>query len=451
MRGAGHGITGTSLTASVGTCSTRQTRAVTGVVIGTAEYVPVRESEGDVQLPETPGGGMEIGISDILGWRECADRMAEGMRRHVTLPDGTKDEPPGHINWTTAYGSAAHDAIHLVVTEGLTNDEAIARVWSKYGSFLDPEELALLREDLDAFRADVPLGFELIASEVEMRVPLFVYEGRQVYFRFRLDQLYRRIDDPTAFLEVDFKSSRHRKTQAEVDRDIKVWSYNFAIYEMWPEARSLVQRYDQLRFGTLTTSKNREQRAQIKVWLIETIKAILADDKLEPKQNPWCPWCPKVVTCPVTERSSRYWKGRLAVLAPQVKEGRKVKIAFLDEGEDLERMMTEVLPGMVQTRKHLEAVEKALKDMIADLPSEDRTRLGWRLSDRKTRVLTPDGLRQFHEAVGDSFYEMISLARSAAEGVIGKPAKGEEPAPQLQLLRELELEKVSSVTVVPKD
>lgn len=392
-----------------------------------------------------------IGISDLLDYRECPTRMELGMRRHATLPDGSKDEPPGHTNWTNAYGSAIHDAIHLVETEGLTNQQAVERVWPVYAPYLDPEELAMLKEDLDAYRGDTPLGMELIAAEQDVRVPLFVHEGRQIYFRFKIDALYRRIEYPTAFYLRDYKSSKHKRTQADVDKDLQQWAYNFGVFELWPECSSLIQSYEQLRFGNLTTSKNREQRAQMKAWLIETVKAVLADDKLEPKQNDFCRYCPLVITCDQTVRASRNWRGQLAVLAPMTKEGRKTKIAFLDEGEDLERMMTEVLPGMIQTRKHLEMVEKALKDLIADLPSEERARMGWRLSDRKSRILTPDGLRQFHEAVGDSFYEMVSLARSSAESVIGKPAKGEEPAPQLKLLRELELEQVSSTSVLPKD
>lgn len=373
------------------------------------------------------------------------------MRRHATLPDGRKDEPPGHTNYTNAYGSAIHDAIHLVETEGLTNQEAVSRVWPKYAGFLDPEELAMIKEDLDAYRGDTPLGMELVVAEMDVKVPLMMVNGEQFFFRFKLDALYRRIGEPTAFFHRDYKSSKHRKTQAEVDKDLQMWAYNWGIFELFPEALSLIQSYEQLRFGNLTTSKNREQRAQMKQWLIETVKAVLADEKLEPRQNEWCPWCPLVVTCDQTVRASRYWKGRLAALAPMTKEGRKTKIAFLDEGEDLEHMIEEILPEIIQTRKHLKAVEDALKDMIADLPSEERARLGWRLSDRKTRVLTPEGLRAFHEATGDSFYEMISLARSSAEAVIGKPAKGEDPAPQLQLLRELELERVSSTSVVPKD
>lgn len=392
-----------------------------------------------------------IGISDLLDYRECPQRMEHGMRRHTKLPDGTKDEPPGATNWTNAYGSAIHDAIHLVETEGLTNEEAVSRVWPTYSGYLDPEDLAMLQEDLDAYRGDTPLGMVLVVAEMDVRVPLFMHEGRQIYFRFKLDALYRRIDNPTVFYHRDYKSSKHRKTQAEVDKDLQMWAYNWGIFELFPEAQSLIQSYEQLRFGNLTTSKNSEQRRQMKLWLIETVKAVLADEKMEPRQNEWCPWCPLVVTCDQTVRATRYWKGRLAALAPQVKEGRKTKIAFLDEGEDLERMIEEVLPDMIQTRKHLEAVEKALKDQIQRLPSEDRARLGWRLSDRKTKVLTPDGLRAFHEATGDSFYEMVNLARSSAESVIGKPGKGEPLPKPLQLLKDLELERVSSTTVVPSD
>lgn len=386
-----------------------------------------------------------IGISDLLDWRECPQRMAHGMRRHVTLPSGKKDEPPGHRNWTNAYGSAIHDAIHLVETLGLTNEEAVDRVWPEYGGFLNPEELAMLKEDMDAYRGDTPLGMELVAAEVDARVPLFVHEGRQVYFRFKIDALYRRTDDPTVFYQRDYKSSKHRKTQADVDSDLQMWAYNFGICELYPEAQSLLQSYEQLRFGNHLTSKNAGQRAQMKEWLQRTALAVLEDDTLEPKQNDWCPWCPLVVECDQTKRSTRYWKGRLAILAPLTKEGRRTKVAFADEGADLEEMMRDVLPPMIRSRKHMETVEKALKGLIEEMTVEQREELGWRLSDRKAKVLSPDGLRALHEIMGDSFYEAISVSRSALETVAGKDS------PAVETMRSVELEKVSSTALVPTD
>lgn len=395
--------------------------------------------------------GNAIGISDLLDWRECPQRMEHGMRRHVVLPDGKRDEPPGHTNWTNAYGSAIHDAIHLVETEGLSNGEAIDRVWLTYGGYLDPEHLTLLREDLDSYRGDTPLGMELVAAEVDARVPLMVVDGEQIYFRFKLDALYRRTADQTFFYHRDYKSSAHRRTREEVHKDKQMWSYNWGIHMLYPEVKSLLQSYEQLKFGNYTTSKNAEQRQEMREWLERTVIAVLADETMEPKQNDWCPWCPLVVTCDQTKRATRYWHGRLAILAPETKEGRKTKIHFGDEADDLEYMMEEVLPRMIQTRKHLEAAEKALKALLGDMGSEDRARLGWRLTDRKTKTLTPDGMRVMHEAMGDLFYEVITLSTTAVEKLVGKPNKGEEPAPQLKLLREVQLEEVGSTTVVPID
>lgn len=391
-----------------------------------------------------------IGISDLLDWRECPQRMEHGMRRHVTLPSGKKDEPPGHTNWTNAYGSAIHDAIHEVETTGCTNEEAVDRVWPKYATYLDPEELALLKEDMNTYRSDSPLGMELVAAEVDARVPLLVHQGVQVYFRFKIDALYRRVEDHTVFLQRDYKSSKHRRTQADVDKDLQMWAYNFGIFELYPECSSLLQSYEQLRFGNALTSKNAEQRKQMREWLERTVLAMIGDTTHEPKQNEWCPYCPLVATCDQTKRATRFWRGRLAVLAPQTKEGRKTKITLLDEGDDLEYMIREVLPQMIRTRKHLDAAEKALKEVIEAMPNEDRERIGWRLSDRKTRVTDPDGLRMIHDALGDSFYEVISLVKSNVEAVVGKPKKGEPIPPGLQLIRDVELEQVGSTILVQK-
>lgn len=396
-----------------------------------------------MQLPDD-----SIGASDLLGWRECPARFAFQMRRHNALPDGRRDEPPESINWTTAYGSCVHEAVHLVTKEGLSNDAAIERVWPEFAAYLDPADLDLLREDLGALRADTPFGWELVASEAEMRVPLFVHGGRQIYFRFRLDQLWRRIDEPTVFMEKDFKSSRWRKTQAEVDADVKCWAYNWAAHELFPEMQSLIQVYCQLRFGDLTTSKNAEQRKQVKAWLIQTAKAVLADEKLDPKLNQWCPYCALVNTCDVTKRAGSYWKERLAVLAPQVKDGRKT-VTQLPEGDELERMVRETLPTMIQSRKHIEAVEKNLKELIGGMSSEKRAELGWRLADRRTNTFSPEGLRLIHEAIGDNFYQVISLSKTAVDTVLGKPAKGETLSPQLQVIEDVQLKRVSSTSIEP--
>ncbi len=243
----------------------------------------------------------QVGISDILNWRECPARMEHGMRRHVVLDDGATDEPPGHTDWTNAYGSAVHGAIHLVETEQLSNEAAVDRVWPEFAGYLDPGDLALLKEDLDAYRGDTPPGMELVVAEKDVRVPLFVHNGVQIFFRFKLDALYRSVVEPTVFYHRDYKSSKHRRTQQDVDKDLQMWSYNWGIFTLWVECESLLQSYEQLRFNNLVTSKNREQRQQVKEWLIRTVKAMLADEEMKPKQNMFCPWCFPAGTLIVTD------------------------------------------------------------------------------------------------------------------------------------------------------
>lgn len=390
-----------------------------------------------------------IGISDVLDHRECPQRMEYGMRRHATLPDGRKDEPPGHTNWTNAYGSAIHEAIHLVETEGLTNGQAIERVWEIFGGYLSPDELTMLGEDIDSYRRDCPVGMELIAAERDVRVPLFIHKGVQIYFRFKIDALYRRKDDHTVFYLRDYKSSKHKRSQKDVDEDPQMWAYNWGIHELYPECVSLLQSYEQLRFGNLLTSKNAEQRKEMRRWLELSIKAVLNDTEHKPKQNEWCPWCPLASTCDESKRASRAWRARLAVLAPLTKEGRKTRVAFADEGDDLEAMIQDELPSMIQTRKHIEAVEKALKAIIEDLPSERRERLGWRLAERKVKVTDPEGLRMIHAEVGDAFYEIVTLAKTQVEAVLGKPQKGQPLTPALQLLQDVQLEHTGSAMLLP--
>lgn len=395
-----------------------------------------------------------IGISDINDYRECPQRMAHGMRRHITLPPrlqlepNEKDEPPGHTNWTNAYGSAIHHAMHLV-TIGQSHQEAITESMSLYGIYLEPGDYELLSEDLDVFERRRHLGVETIASELEARVPLFVHEGEQIYFRFRLDLLQRLIANPSIFLHRDYKSSKHRKTPAEVHSDVQMWAYNMGIHELYPECERLLQDYDQLRFGVVPTSKNAAQRRQMKDWLIANVKIILADEVYKPKQNTFCRYCPLVVTCRETHRATRYWRGELAVLAPLTKEGRKVKVEFAEEGDELERIIRDELPVMQQTRKHIEHVEKLLKTLLEDMPEEERRRLGWRLQERKTRTITPDGLRELHELMGDTFYSLIGLSITRLEESVGKPKKGEPLPPELEVARNWTTTDVSGTNVLP--
>lgn len=395
--------------------------------------------------------GNAIGISDILDWRECPARMEFGMRRHLELPSGERDEPPEHRNWTNAYGSAIHDAISYVEREELTNAEAIERVWAAWGPYLDEEDLALLGQDLDKYRRDTPLGWRLVAAERDVRVPLFWHEGVQYFFRFKLDALYQLIANPTIFMLRDYKSSRWPKTDTQIHSDPQMSAYSWGIHELWPECERLIISYEQLRHGNVITTRSDQQRERTKSWLIENVKVILADNKMKPKQNNFCAYCPLVMTCDVTERATVYWRGTLAVLAPLTKDGRRIKVELADDAEEVERLMRDVLPRAIRTRKHLEHFEKELKSRIEKMPSNERARLGWKTTERKSRVVPPEGLARIHEAVGDVFYNLVTMSKRSVELFVGKPKKGQPLTPELQAIRREELEIVTTGSIVRED
>jgi len=403
-----------------------------------------------MQLPDD-----QIGISDILEWRRCPARFAHAMRRHVELPPelslepGELDSPTEDTNENNAYGSAIHEAIGLVEREAVSDDEAIRRTFPHFARYLNPEDLELLREDLKTYHHRRPLGVTLVASERDLRVPLFFHEDRQVYFRFRLDVLYRLAGNRSVFVMRDYKSSKWRKTDAEVHSDLQQWAYNWAVHEYFPECTRLIQVYDQLRFGEVTTSKNDQQRAQMKAWLIENVTAVLADERLKPTANEFCRFCPLVVTCRETQRLTREWRGRLAMMAPLTRDGRKLRVAFDADAGELEHIISHDLPRMIEARKHLEHVEQQLKEIVAQMPQAARTLAGWEVRERHTRTIAPEGLREIHGLLGDDFYRIIGLPMARLEETVGKPKRGEALPPVLQSARSWQLEEVGPLYVVP--
>lgn len=369
----------------------------------------------------------EVGISDILAYRDCPQRFAYGMRRHAELPErfalfgGEHDEGPESETYPTAYGSAVHDAIRLIEERGVTDDEAIDAVWPDYHSWLEPDDIDRMQRDLTTFRSRTVLGYRLIGAELEMRMPLYTRpDGTVMYFRGRVDALYQHMQNPGVFLSRDYKSGRMRKSEADVHKDIQQWSYNLLIHYYFPECQSLTQIYDQLRYGEVSTHKSPVQRQQIQRWLVNQVKAILGDDKLKPRQNQWCAYCALVLDCRVTHLSADYWKNRLAALAPEKKVGRKIVVGLTDEHAGFE-VYTELLPKIKQSAKVMDRFITAVEAALKAMPAERREEFGYRLGKpRRTTTWGASELRAVHELVGDDFYQLAGISKAALERFYGE-------------------------------
>lgn len=363
-----------------------------------------------------------IGISDILAHRECPRRMSYGMKRHTGRGQQDDRMAPEGRSYATSYGSAVHDVIQAV-EDGYTDEDAIQKAWSKWGAELEPTDIDRMRDDLAIYRSrDFP-ATRTIASEDEFRVPLFEHEGRTIYFRFKVDRLYERIDAPGTFIHIDYKSSKHPKSEAEIVSDKQLWSYSFGLHEVFPEIERLLQFYDQLNYGQVPIPpKTPDQRRQMKEWLILEVRSILDDEDyrddglLAPTHNQWCAWCPLLESCPVIHELSDYALTRIAALAPTRKEGRKTVLAL-----DPDRLndYAEELGPVNDALRVLERYAETVKGLLRELPEEQRAEAGYKLRPRTNNVFGSRAAEALHETLGERFYDLVKITKTGLESQLG--------------------------------
>lgn len=367
--------------------------------------------------------GNAIGISDINAWRECPQRMSFQMKRW-----SEEGEPPEAEGPNTAYGSAIHLAIDKIANDIASDEEAIQAAVNEFGKWLDPEALEMMADDLAVYRErDAQYKGRMVCAEGEYKIPLMEWDGEVIYFRFKLDRLYQSIADPGVFFHVDYKSSKWRKTADEVHKDPQMWAYNLGIHEVFPECEDLRQIYDQLHYGEEPTRKSEEQRGEIKRWLVAQVTAILEDesegeampDLLEPKFNQWCPWCPLLASCKEPLRTSEFAVARLAALSPALEDGGSL------DPDQIEEFVTEYERAGT-ARKALEKFEEAVKGILQDLPQANRAYFGYALNGRSRDSWTPAAMQQLHAMLGDEFYAVTKVTKSAVnEYLKGDPRKKE--------------------------
>jgi predicted DNA-binding protein len=233
-----------------------------------------------------------------------------------------------------------------------------------------------------------------------------------IHLRTRIDRLYQRLDNPGIFVHVDYKSSKWPKSQKEVDEDRQLWLTNLIVHEVYPECDVLVQAYDQLNFGVLTTRKTEQQRRLVGDWAIHQVTAILRDDELPAKKNRWCPWCPIMESCPVVAELTDYARAEIAELAPAEKIGRKTVLSL---EPDLYEVYVEALEDVNLAQKVLKRFDESVRGVIKEMPDSRQRELGFETKGRTKTTWPPEALRAAHEVLGEDFYEVVGLTKTAVE------------------------------------
>lgn len=137
----------------------------------------------------------------------------------------------------------------------------------------------------------------IVATEKRFYIPL---NDKHV-----LNGVIDRVDKlPVGIFEViDYKTSKSLPTQNDVDRDKQLCIYNFAVENLWPEAKDVRLTLYFLKFGQqITTTRRTDEVESIKNEIIQTADKIEKNTDWAPKQNPLCNWCEYGNLCPLQKQ-----------------------------------------------------------------------------------------------------------------------------------------------------
>lgn len=321
---------------------------------------------------------------------------------------------PESQNPGAAYGSMFHDVAEMVA-DGFTDEMAIQLAWDKWGSGLEVEDLQQLTDDLAAYHERDMEDVETVLSEGEIRVPLTeTAEGEPIFFRGRIDRLYRSLTIPGWYFHIDYKSSKWPKTQAEVDEDPQMWAYNWALHEYFPEIDHLEQLYDQFRGTPLNTRKNDEQRQQIREWLAVEARNYFLEPQLQqdgmpkPRFNEWCPWCSIMESCAIVPQLTDWALMRIDELAP---DGEALATTPIDE-------YVARFDSAQTALKVLKRYEDSVKSLVRELPDQRRGQLGFRANRRRNSVMSPVNRSALYETLGhERFMRLVSVSQTSLSDI----------------------------------
>lgn len=357
-----------------------------------------------------------VGITDLIAYRDCPRRASYGIKRHVGVGEQNSALMiPEAGSRAAAYGSCVHDAI-AALEDGHSDEVAVQLAWNRWGHMLQPEDLTLLREDIANFHVRDFENVRTVMAEGEIRVPLRLADGELAYFRARIDRLYERLDRPGSYILVDYKSSRWAKTEAEVREDLQLRCYDFGVTEFLPEIDELLCVYDQLRYGQIEVRRSDSQREEIREFLIAQMSAYFADQDyqadglLPPRYNEWCPWCPILESCPVVFELSHFALARIAALGTDAVSSSRMDV----DGPGLDAYSEEysLAKGAMKVLKRF---TDSMAAIARELPAEERTRLGYSVTERRNETFPPAALAQLQARLGDQFLELVSMPKTRLE------------------------------------
>jgi hypothetical protein len=92
--------------------------------------------------------------------------------------------------------------------------------------------------------------------------------------------------------------------------------------------------------------------------------------------------------------------------------GRKT---VLDLDPELFEVYVEQLDDVALARRVLQRFDESVRGVMKELPSPRRRELGYEVSHRSKTVWPPAAMKAAHEVLGEDFYELVGLSKTALE------------------------------------
>jgi len=341
------------------------------------------------------GGALDL----VVGYDEPGCPLAYHLRYEERRPR-LESEP-------LLRGRAIHGAIELIEQEAVSLDEALSRSWpAQLGPTGYDEALKHLLEFLS--RPDD--GTHTIASEIELKVPLFEHDGQTVYAGGIVDRVALDLSLPNLLYVDDYKTSARPLPRSVMETWFQGRHYAFLVREnadlFLPDHGRIPQieaRIVLTKHGYSLPKRFTDYQLDVyREWLISLATQILGCDDPTPVLNPGCSYCDFQMECPAwlsLPGSGKALYERVAnanteELIPLRVEAQKVESACKKIKEQID----------VMARDRLEV------DKVDEL-SVDNVTVG---IDEAWRDEVVD-LRAAHDLMGDEFYDLASLTKGAVE------------------------------------
>jgi hypothetical protein len=309
------------------------------------------------------------------------------------------------------YGGVVHEALYLMEEEGLSPEDALARVWDPA---LEPEAYEEAIEDLNGYleRGATPTDrYGAIAVEQDLRALLYEDEDfGPVYYRGIVDWLGIDMDQPSVLHFVDYKTNRHPPSRDDLKGDVQMKGYDWLIRQNWDRFMSpggtprLVTHLDAIKFREVEWRYTDGEIEAWHAWAVAVVRAILRDDDHEPVLNPGCAYCPVQKDCPAFLGLPGMAK-RLTDDQPDPTSPDEERLRWRDDANAMRLLLENAVKAIDREFK-----ERAQQTGLVSVGSVEYALV----PDWQDEIDVP----RLHEVLGQRFYDVVTVGKGKVEALL---------------------------------